>query len=161
MPEGLILLELFDKFGILDLSSNLEEQRMPRINLSPETHRKLERLARPFKDGSEEDVIRRLADEALGEKAEHPPVAQAMLAGRDLVGHRGRRVQHGTVLKASYRGAQYQAEVRDGKVWWNGSSFPSLSAAAVALIRSTGSDRTTENGWRFWQRIPPRGEGSK
>lgn len=135
---------------------------MPTIEVSPETYGKLERLVRPFKDSSEDDVIRRLAEAALGEEEQRSPVRlRYSLVGRDLFGSRGHRIRHGTILKATYKGVAYEAEIKDGKVWWKGDSFSSLSAAAVAVIRSTGSDRPTENGRRFWVQLPPSEEPSR
>jgi hypothetical protein len=127
---------------------------MPTITLSADTYAKLERLARPFRDGSEEDVIRRLAEAALASPSTYPaptPGAPPSSA-RPLVSNKG-SLPHGTILKSWYKGTEYVAEVRDGKVWCNGHSYSTLSAAAVAVIQSTGSKRNTENGWRFWQRV--------
>jgi hypothetical protein len=147
-----------EMFRLLDMIINLSEGSVPTISLSDETYRKLERLARPFHDSTEEDVIRRLADSALAGLNGTPlPTAPSTssMARRDLVSHKG-IVPHGTILKARYKGAEYEAEVRDGKVRWNNRSYSSLSAAAVAVIRSTGSNRGTEDGWRFWQRVLPK-----
>lgn len=74
----------------------------------------------------------------------------------DIVSAKAGRIPHGTKLRGVYKGEyEFEAEVRDGKVVWDGEAYNSLSAAAVAAIRSTGSNRVTENGWRFWKRKDP------
>lgn len=119
---------------------------MPSIEISNDTFNRLKALAEPFVD-KPEDVIRRLLN---GAKPSAPTATEGNRdSGSDLVSSAG-RVPHGTRLKANYRGQEYQAEVKNGGIEWNGSSYSSISAAAVAVIQSTGSKRPTENGWRFW-----------
>ena len=126
---------------------------MPTIEISSETYEALGRIARPFREKEPEDVIVRLIREAtshspagnLSAPRQHLPVGS-----RPVSSHAG-SVPHGSRLRAHYKGRVYEAEVIDGRVHWNGSDYDSLSSAAVAVIRSTGSSRTTENGWRFWE----------
>jgi hypothetical protein len=101
----------------------------------------------PFEDSEPEDVIRRLLDKTEGGE---PRGQTGEISPADLVS-RGGRIPHGSKLRATYKGTEYYAEIDDGKVGWNGRRFESLSKAAVAVIRSTGTDRRTENGWRFWE----------
>lgn len=120
---------------------------MPTISISQETHDLLKELAIPFVDKTEEDVIvrhLRNADSRLAKTGTN--VAKPA----DLISHAG-RIPHGSKLRATYKGLEYHAEVRDGIIVWNGREFGSISKAAVAIIQSTGSNRPTENGWRFFE----------
>jgi hypothetical protein len=108
---------------------------------------RIEDRAVPFQDKEPEDVIKRLLDKT--ETDDLPSTASAT-APADLVA-RGGRIPHGSKLRATYKGAEYEAVVDDGKIVWNGRRFESLSKAAVAVIQSTGTNRETENGWRFWE----------
>lgn len=132
---------------------------MPTVPISDETYRRLQSLAIPFEDKEVEDVIVRLLNQ---EKEGRPPSGtqgngvevNLNTQPSDLVSHVG-SVPHGSLLRATYKGREYQAEINDGRVVWNGQRFRSLSEAAVAVIQSTGSKRPTENGWRFWEvRLP-------
>ena len=98
---------------------------MQSIQVTQETYRKIERLARPFKDRTEEDVVRRLADAALegGLGAEDPDTG--LSSRSDLIIKGGNRIRHGTALEGTYKGTEYGAEVRDGKVWWDGKPYSS------------------------------------
>ncbi len=129
---------------------------MRTIQLSDETYRRLQALARPFEDKEPEDVMRRLI--ALVEQPAERQLSETTLEGlssmsepgRPLATHSG-TVPHGAELRARYRGQEFYATVLDGNVVWDSRGFSSLSAAAVAVIRSAGSRRPTENGWRFWE----------
>lgn len=128
---------------------------MPTINVSDRTMRRIENRAVPFQDQEPEDVIRRLLDKTEGEDIDS---ATTSTSPADLVA-RGGRIPHGTKLRATYKGAEYRAHVDDGKIVWNGQRFESPSKAAIAVIRSTGTDRQAENGWRFWDvKTPESGE---
>lgn len=116
------------------------------IEVSDETYKELQRRAEPFVD-TPEDVIRRLLQlttraVVTADSNETP--------GADLISHTG-RVPHGAKLRATYKGRKFQADVLNGRVIWEGRSYDSLSAAAVGVIQSTGTNRPTENGWRFWE----------
>ncbi len=56
---------------------------------------------------------------------------------------------HGTQFRATYKGKQHNALVKDGALVMNGKRFTSPSAAAVAI---TGNP---VNGWRFWECLLP------
>ncbi len=124
---------------------------MPTVTISDELFKRLQQRAVPLVDTVEEVIGRALdaLDRVNGNVAPRVPSGPTP-SGSDLVSYVG-RVPHGTSLRMVYKGVEYFAEVRDGKVVWNGKRFKSLSDAAVAVIRSTGSDRPTENGWRVWQ----------
>jgi len=62
----------------------------------------------------------------------------------------------GMRLKKTYKGKDFIAEVlSEQKIRFNGEIYNSVSMAAVAAIRSTGSKRATEDGWRWWTYIDP------
>lgn len=122
---------------------------MPTINITENTLDRLKKRVVPFEDKDPEDVIVRLLNET--EQGNKPIDNSAdNTKGTDLVSHAG-RIPHGSKLRAEYKGREYFAEVRDGRVIWLGREYSSLSKAAVAVIQSTGTNRPTENGWRFWE----------
>lgn len=123
------------------------------IQVSDQTYALLQALARPFEDTKPEDVIVRLIREVSDPSKAEPVVRDrdsSRLGGRPLSSHSG-SIPHGARLRATYKGQEYVAEVRDGYVIWNDTSYTSISAAAIGVIQSTGSHRGTENGWRFWE----------
>ena len=99
-------------------------------------------------------VIARVLEAYMQESNPTPQPAAGASSGYDLVSHVG-RVPHGTPLRAKYKGREYHAQVENGRVLLNGRRFDSLSSAAVGVIRSTGSNRPTENGWRVWEAKHP------
>lgn len=124
---------------------------MPTMKVSEETLRRIDDHAIPYEDNSREDVIKRLLAKAENDRNGRGGHTESPA---DLVTRAG-RIPHGSDLRATYKGKEYHARVDDGSIVWNGRRFGSPSKAAVAVIRSTGSDRTTENGWRFWEiRLP-------
>ena len=120
-----------------------------KIEITEEVYRKLQGLARPFED-TPNDVIFRLLSENVSADPERVgvPLKSSVVSG-DLI-TKGGRVPAGTKLKAVYRSRTFTAEIVNSSVVWDGKTFSSLSEAAVAVIRSTGSNRKTEDGWRFW-----------
>ncbi len=124
---------------------------MPAVTISDELFKRLQQYAVPLVDTLDDLIERALdaLDRDNGNVTARPPGGSTPPRS-DLVSYVG-RVPHGTSLRMVYKGVEYFAEVQDGKVVWNGKRFKSLSDAAVAVIRSTGSDRPTENGWRVWQ----------
>ncbi len=56
---------------------------------------------------------------------------------------------HGTEFRATYKGQQHTAVVKDGALSLNGKRFSSPSAAAISI---TGNP---VNGWRFWECLLP------
>jgi hypothetical protein len=126
---------------------------MRSIEVSEAVYRRIESLARPFVDKDPNDVLERVL-QSLASDADMSENATS--AGIDLVNHTG-RVPHGTDLRAKYKGREYHARVENGRVVFDGRLFDSLSSAAVGVIRSTGTNRPTENGWRFWEAKDRRG----
>ena len=84
-----------------------------------------------------------------------PPSARAKPARR-----RKTILPAGLKLHNVYLGNEFFAEVVEGgRIEFNGQVYNSVSGAAVAAIRSTGSSRRTEDGWRWWRfRDPQTGE---
>lgn len=56
---------------------------------------------------------------------------------------------HGTQFRATYKGQQFTAIVKNGALTMNGKRFTSPSAAAVSITRNP------VNGWRFWECLAP------
>lgn len=77
------------------------------------------------------------------------PAAAPSPVGRAWIA-KGVTFPHGTQFKARYKGREYEAEVRDGALIYNGEAFKSPSAAAIAI---TGN---SVNGWKFWEARLPR-----
>ncbi len=129
-----------------------------KIEVSDEVFLRLQNLATPLID-TPNDVIRRLLDAVTPTKTglQNKAVPES-LAGTGAMIAKGVVIPEGTRLKADYKGNRYEAEVRGGVLVWNQNCYRSPSAAAVAVIRSTGSTRTTEDGWRFWEYIDQSGE---
>jgi hypothetical protein len=127
---------------------------MPTIDVSSEVYRRLQAIARPFEDREPNDVIARVLNDL--EAVAAPPKNGEVGARGDLVSHVG-SIPHGSRLRARYKGREFLATVENGRVLLNGRTYESLSKAAVAVIRSTGSNRPTENGWRFWEVQDPSG----
>jgi len=56
-----------------------------------------------------------------------------------------------------YKNVSLEAEIiENNKIIFNGKIYNSPSSAAVAAIQSTGSNRATEDGWRFWKYKDPK-----
>jgi len=85
----------------------------------------------------ETDILRRLLKL---EKREANEQAEGMLN----IGS-GVALPNGTLLKCRHKGNEYEAPVKDGKIWVHGKGYTSPSGAAVALTD------TSVNGWRFWK----------
>lgn len=75
-------------------------------------------------------------------------VAAANVGGVAWVS-KGVSFPHGTEFRATYKGQQYSAIVKNGALVMNGKRYTSPSAAAVSI---TGNP---VNGWRFWECLLP------
>lgn len=67
-------------------------------------------------------------------------------------------------LICTYQGRELEARVTtDGAVAFQGERYPSLSAAAVAAIKSARPDGrgSAINGWQFWRYIDEQGNTAK
>ena len=62
----------------------------------------------------------------------------------------------GLKIYKEYKNIRFEAEIiENNKIKFGGEIYNSLSSAAVAAIQSTGSNRATEDGWRFWKYKDP------
>jgi hypothetical protein len=69
----------------------------------------------------------------------------------------GVRLPEGTRLQKWYGGQKYEAEIRDGAIWFDGIPYQSPSAAAMVI---TGGSNVS--GWSFWKYFDPKdGEWKK
>lgn len=63
----------------------------------------------------------------------------------------------GLKIYKEYKNIRLEAEIiENNKIKFNGKIYNSPSSAAVAAIQSTGSKRSTEDGWRFWKYKDPK-----
>lgn len=63
----------------------------------------------------------------------------------------------GLKIHKEYKNIRLEAEIiENNKIIFNGKIYNSPSSAAVAAIQSTGSKRSTEDGWRFWKYKDPK-----
>jgi len=63
----------------------------------------------------------------------------------------------GLKIFKEYKNIRLEAEIiENNKIKFNGNIYNSPSSAAVAAIQSTGSKRSTEDGWRFWKYKDPK-----
>lgn len=100
---------------------------------------------RPAEDVSNNDVLRQLFH--LGPAAPAQEKAVRPDAGDWII--KGVRLPVGTELRATHKGKVYLARVAGGALLLDGSSFGSVSAAAMEI---TGNP---VNGWKFWDvRLP-------
>lgn len=90
--------------------------------------------------------------EIYGETSQHemedvtPDIATRPLAeASGFLYCRGGRIPNGTRLRAHYLARDYEAEIRNGKVWFNQKAYDSPSKAARAITKNQA------NGWRFWE----------
>jgi len=95
---------------------------------------------------SENDVIRQLLE--LGQPPKRSAAAPPDVNGIPWV-TKGVSFQHGTEFRATYKGRQHTALVKNGALEMNGKRYASPSAAAIAI---TGNP---VNGWRFWECLQP------
>jgi len=95
---------------------------------------------------TENEVLRELL--GLSKSGRETTRATATVDGTALVS-KGVAFPHGTEFRATYKGQQYAALVRNGALVLNGKRSSSLSAAAMSI---TGNP---VNGWRFWECLIP------
>ncbi len=126
---------------------------MPQIAISEQNYRRLQAFARPFED-TVDDVLERLLHSAEANPPPGPAADRLPQPPSELITSHG-PLPNGIQLRAIYKGRIYSAEIVNGSVVFQGTGYPSLSRAAVAVLHSTGSKRPTENGWRFWQYYDP------
>jgi hypothetical protein len=121
---------------------------MRTIELPDHLYQRLEKLAIPFEDKLPADVIERLIDEANGDTTRS---SQIRRIGGSSVSSRSGTIPHGTRLRKRYKGHDFEAEVRDGKIWLDATAYSSPSQAANAAANSIGMDAASINGWTSWE----------
>jgi hypothetical protein len=117
------------------------------VQLDDDVFADLQSRARPLVDDVN-SVLRRLLK--AGRPNEVAPV-------REIVLSRGERLPIGLKLRATFQGQVFHAEVTEGGISFDGTDYPSPSAAARAVKRSVGvTERGSHtNGWDFWQYLDP------
>jgi hypothetical protein len=63
---------------------------------------------------------------------------------------KGVTLPSGTELRMEYNGKQYSGLVKDGGWQIEGSTFSSPSAAAGAVARTKSGEKTSLDGWIYW-----------
>ncbi|HMO09728.1 MAG TPA: hypothetical protein PKD10_19095 [Paracoccaceae bacterium] len=85
-------------------------------------------------------------------KTRNPPPNKTEIHGKPFV-EDGVSIPHGSLARMEYlRGSQvYEGQFLDGKLVVNGVSYKSLSAAASDLALTKNGEKTSLNGWLYWQ----------
>jgi hypothetical protein len=106
------------------------------IEIDLEIYRLIETNRSSF-DETETDILRRL----LGLKSleTQSPNGRPFNLGYGVI------LPHGTLLKGVYKRVEYQAEIKDGWLFFNGERYSSLSGAAKKF--------SGPNGWKFWKMV--------
>ena len=116
---------------------------MAEINVDFEVFKELT-FRRQSEEMTENDVLRELL--GLSKPAENAPSTDG--GGAAWVS-KGVLFPHGTAFRATYKGQQFTAVVKNGALVMSGERFRSPSAAAVSITRKP------VNGWRFWECLLP------
>jgi len=108
------------------------------------------------------DVLREMLDLPPSRVIRQPPLTAKMIleSTGSLIG--GRHLPDGTKLRSKYKGGEYEAEIRSGKlIGEGGKEFTSASAAARAVTKNNVNGlsfwevrRPTDDGWRKLLAIP-------
>jgi len=103
---------------------------------------------RRTEDMTENDVLRELLKlpPATSQSASHEGGTEG--GGIPWV-TKGVSFPNGTEFRATYKGQQYKATVKNGALELNGKRHSSPSAAAVSITENP------VNGWRFWECLLP------
>ena len=116
----------------------------PAFELSSETYKDLESLAKPFTDRSPEDVIRRLITVSRASESKVPGRVEGVLAS-------GTAIPNGLELRFNYKKKLLPAVTREDRIWIGDTAFDSPSAAAVAAAELLGFPGRSLNGWWYWE----------
>ena len=107
------------------------------ISIDLDVYKAIQQRLESFTDNPNQVLRKIFGLEATQEKASPPP-GQGIHVG-------GVHLKEGLKLRSRFKGRMLEAEVRNGKIHYDGREYTSPSGAAVA---ATG---TSVNGWRFWQ----------
>lgn len=118
------------------------------IDIDLEVYKAIESRRQSFEE-SQNDILRRELrvrdDEGeLGQEAE-TTAPSSDLRGRGIFLSGGVVLPAGTELRLRYQGQERLAEVRNGRIWLNGTPFGTPSGAAMSVTKNH------VNGWRLWQ----------
>jgi hypothetical protein len=114
------------------------------IEIDFDVHKLVEGERRSF-DETPNDALRRLL--GLPDKPDSPEPKAAGRAWSDV----GCVLPHGTPVRMNYGGQLIEGEILDGRWVCDGQAFDTPSAAASALARTKNGNKTTLNGWNYWQ----------
>jgi negative regulator of replication initiation len=129
------------------------------IEIDFDIHKLIELERRGF-DEAPNAVLRRLLKLPEKGEIEAPTAAPAKVHASAYTGGTGRpfiedgvSIPHGSLARMEYlRGSQvYEGQFLDGKLVVNGVAYPSLSNAADALAITKKGEKTSLNGWRYWE----------
>lgn len=120
------------------------------IEIDFEVHKRIELERRSFAE-TPNAVLRRLlnigGEQAASESA--PPSSGRPWAGKGVT------LPHGTELRMEYNGRVHTGVIRDGTWAVEGGEYKSPSAAAGGVARTKDGNRTSLDGWIYWQAKRP------
>lgn len=127
------------------------------IEIDFDVHKRIEAERSGFAE-TPNDVLRRLLGigAAAARKAPRAPASapQSEGFGRAWNG-KGVTLPGGTELRMDYRGQVLTGVIRDGKWVVEGREFSSPSGAAGEMCRTKSGQKTSLDGWRYWQAKRP------
>ena len=118
---------------------------MRSIEIDFEVHKKIEAERTSFAE-TPNAVLRRLLNLSATKQA----VDTAASSGRSWSG-KGVTLPHGTELRMEYNGRVYAGHIQDGVWQVEGAEFKSPSAAASAVGITKSGNKTSLDGWLYWQ----------
>lgn len=133
------------------------------IEIDFDIHKLIELERRGF-DEPPNSALRRLLKLPDKNQIEAPAVASVKVPDNAFNDGSGRpftedgvSIPHGSLARMEYlRGSQvYEGQFLDGKLVVNGVAYSSLSGAADALAVTKSGDKTSLNGWRYWEAKRP------
>ncbi|MBW2020337.1 MAG: DUF2924 domain-containing protein [Deltaproteobacteria bacterium] len=107
------------------------------ISIDLDVYKQIQQRLESFSD-TPNQVLRRIFGLKPTQEKPFTPPGEGLYVG-------GVHLKEGLKLRKRFKGRILEAEVRNGKIYYDGRAFTSPSGAAVA---ATG---TSVNGWRFWQ----------
>lgn len=108
------------------------------ISIDLDVYKQIQQRLESFTD-TPNQVLRRSFRLGPTQEKPSPPPGEGLHVG-------GVHLKDGLKLRKRFKGRMLEAEVRNGKIYFNGRGYTSPSGAAVAAVGGT-----PVNGWRFWQ----------
>ena len=117
------------------------------IEIDFDIHKLIERERLSFSE-TPNQVLKRV----LGLATAEPPKKsfQAERPHEKAWSWKGVSLPSGTELRMEYNGRQYMGLVKDGKWHVEGTDYTSPSAAAGAVARTKSGQKTSLDGWIYW-----------